>query len=645
MCGIAGILRFDAHPVDPAPLQSMRDHLRHRGPDGEGIARSGPCGLAHTRLAIIDLLGGEQPMRTSGAAAAESGGPATGPPADLSLVFNGEIYNHRALRRKLERLGYAFESDHCDTEVLLHGYRAFGTELPKHLHGMFAFAIWDAGEETLFLCRDRAGKKPLYLRWIESADGRPRQLHFASLIATLFAGAGCPGGEGIAPAIDRVALLTCLRLGYVTGPSLLHGIEELPPAHWMSVDRSGAARCEPYWRPPPISRSSTRLGVVEATSEVISEAVEHRLAADVPLGCFLSGGIDSSLVAAFAAEHLRRRGEGPLRTFNLSVEESDYDESEAARRVARAIGSEHTVLKVSCRDRFFEDVEHLVALSGEPTADSSLLATYWLSRAARAHVKAVLTGDGGDELFGGYDRYRAMRFLARHRWWCRRLPAGLLPAGEPRRLASRVRRLLEAARCESPAAQYHAMVHLFSDRQIHTLGALPRVPPPALRDWPDEPNPVSAAMRWDLVHYLPFDLLRKVDRASMAVALEARCPLLDTEVMDLAGHLPESVLMPRGRPKGLLRQVAARHLPAAIVRRPKRGFALPIGTWFRGPLRDGLADRLFSGDLATLGLDPAPARRWFEQHIEGRHDHTHRLFGLLELATWARWLQTAGKTA
>ncbi|MEX0778054.1 MAG: asparagine synthase (glutamine-hydrolyzing) [Phycisphaeraceae bacterium] len=627
MCGIAGILRFDEQPFDRGRLEAMRAHLKHRGPDGDGVRIDGRCALVHTRLSIIDLLGGDQPMHI----------PQRGTLGPLTLVFNGEIYNHRALRAQLLELGHNFVSDHCDTEVLLHGFRAWGTELPKRLHGMFALAIWDSASRRLFLCRDRTGKKPLYLR---RATGGRGEVMFASLVATLCMAGG--DGHGRAPAINRAALATYLTLGYTDQHALVEGIEELPAAHWATFDADGAMQLHRYWQPPPISRSSTSLGTMEATLEVLGEAVHKRLEADVPLGCMLSGGIDSSLIAALAQRELGRRGSEPLRTFNVAMPEADYDESPHALAVARHLQTRHTRLATVPGD-IIADLERLIAVGGEPTADSSILPTYWLSRAMRQHVKVALSGDGGDELFGGYDRYRALALLARHRWWLARVPVHALVKPSPRHphaLRTRLHRLAGSAAAAHADRQYLHMVRLFSHRQLRMLAPdLAGEIEPALPDWPDERDPVHAAMRWDLTHYLPFDLLRKVDRASMAVALEVRCPMLDTQVCDLAGHLPASVLMPRGRQKGLLRRVAAQFLPGSIIDRPKRGFAVPVGRWFTGPLRQTLTDHLLGDDLAQLGLSRSLIETWLQEHTIGRVDHAHRLFALLTLAIWARWLK------
>lgn len=628
MCGIAGIVRFDDHPIDRTRLQRMVDHVRHRGPDGRNITEYARCSFGHTRLSVIDLLSGNQPMHIS---RMDSHGP-------LHLVFNGEIYNHRDLRAKLEQRGHVFRSDHSDTEVLLFGYRQWGTMLPKHLHGMFAFAIWDEDKHELFLVRDRTGKKPLYFR------RRTGEMAFASLIATLVQGMDTDES----PQINRDSLLDYLRLGYTFQRSMIDGIEEIPAAHWMLVKADGTRQSERYWQPPPISKHSTSLGAVDAVGELLHEAVQKRLESDVPLGCFLSGGLDSSLVAALAQKRIREAGGDPLETFSVAMPDLRYDESAYALQTAEHIGSKHTVLDARPSDAI-ADMHQLMQFIGEPLADSSLLATYWLCQTTRQHVTVALSGDGGDELFGGYDRYRAIRLLGRHRWWLRCIPPTVLRGQDMTSRSVRLRRLVEAAHARSRGSeQYKSMVQLFSDAQIADLGfsdeidQLNAVSPAGIpgTDWPQQRDQVHAAMRWDLVHYLPFDLLRKLDRASMAVALEVRCPFLDTQVCDLAGHLPGKVLMPGGEAKGLLKQYADRLLPRQIVHRKKRGFAVPMDTWFREQLRDSLADHLFHGELEDMGLNIKPIRKCFEQHIHHRADHTHRLFALLQLAIFARWLKS-----
>ncbi len=634
MCGIAGIVRFDDQPIDRDRLGRMLAQVQHRGPDGVGLSVDGRCGLAHARLSIIDLLSGHQPMQVAPCDDADGGRH-----GELRLVFNGEIYNHRALRKKLEKRGHAFHSDHSDTEALLFGYRQWGRELPKHLHGMFAFAVWDATDRSLFLCRDRAGKKPLYIWW--SPDRT--ELVFGSLVATVVA--GLPPDQ--APAVADDALLNYLRLGYPFSASMVAGIEEIPPAHAMRIDADGSTECWRYWRPPPVSRSSTALGLFDAASEVVTESVSRRLEADVPLGCFLSGGIDSSLIAAIAQDRLLKQDAGSLQTYSVGMPDLDYDESPYARQVAAHIGAEHTVLETAIGDAM-SDLTRLMDVTGEPTADSSLLPTFWLCKAARGRVKVALSGDGGDEMFGGYDRYRAMRWLQRYAGIAKVLPAELIDSANPRSSRAKIARLGRAAHFGHDAARrYHHMIHLFDDAAIQRL--MPdrfadRLDPPlaTLPGWEDGPDVVHAAMRWDLNHYLPFEVLRKVDRASMAAALEVRCPLLDTSVADLAGHIPPRLLMPWGKPKGLLRQLARQWLPEPIVQRPKRGFALPIGAWFRTTLRDELTDRLNGPELERLGFARRPVMQLVEEHAAERADHTHRLFALLQLTLWAGWLKSPG---
>ncbi|MEM1108427.1 MAG: asparagine synthase (glutamine-hydrolyzing) [Planctomycetota bacterium] len=642
MCGIAGIVRFDDQPIDRDRLGAMLAHLKHRGPDGDGISEHGRCALVHTRLSIIDLLSGQQPMHLaeSGSMDAEPRDiPRRGSSGPLHLIFNGEIYNHKELRKKLEKRGHVFASTHSDTEVLLYGYRQWGENLPKHIHGMFAFAIWDEQARRMFMARDRAGKKPLFIRY--SAD--QKELTFASLVGTVVA--GLPSDEK--PAADRSALLNYLRLGYTFGRSMIDGVNELPAAHFMRIEHDGEVQVRRYWRPPPISKHSTALGAIDALEEVLNESVVKRLEADVPLGCFLSGGIDSSVVAAFGQRRLNELGGDRLRTFSVAMPDALYDETPYAKQVADHIGADHTVLECEVGDAM-RDLERMMAVAGEPTADSSLLPTHWLCKTARPYCKAALSGDGGDELFGGYDRYRAMRLLRRHRAWLQHLPRSLF-RGHAKSRRARLGRLIDAAQSgDRPEQQYRSMIHLFTDTGIERLmpdlinEVEPKtVTPPALPDWPAWDDLAHAAMRWDFQHYLPFELLRKVDRAAMAVSLEVRCPILDTQVCDLAGHLPTSVLMPGGRPKALLRQLGERLLPQDICRRPKRGFTVPIGDWLRGRLRDDLHDRLFDGRLESLGVNRSECQRLFDEHREQRDDHTHRLFSLLQLSLWADWLETA----
>lgn len=587
MCGIAGILQFDDSPVDAAALRRMRQRLERRGPDTQGEFLSAACGLAHRRLSVLDLTSGAQPM-TRGS---------------LSVVFNGEIYNHRDLRRELESLGHVFSSDHSDTEALLHGYKQWGADLPRRLEGMFAFALWDASQRQLFLARDRAGEKPLMMH----RDGR--RFTFASTVAALIAGL-----EG-APEVDHDAVEFYLAYGYTDERSLLRQITELPAAHWATVQSNGRFHCERYWSAPPLEPESDRWQVEDLES-LLRVAVERRLETDVPIGCFLSGGIDSSLVAHFAQQSLRKSG-GKLRTFCVSMPDARYDESPWARQVADHLGTDHVQLRAE--PRIEEDLRLLIHDSGQPLGDSSILPTYWISRAARQQVTVALSGDGGDELFGGYDRYRAMRLIQRHRWWIRWLPKWRGSDGKSWR--NRLGRLIAAARRADPASQYESIVQLMSGHAASSL------------EFESDLDPVDAARRWDFARYLPFDLLRKVDRASMAVGLEVRCPLLDTPVIEAALRRPFTVVCPGGRLKGLLRDLAARHLPAPVAQRGKMGFSLPLARWFRTTLLPFVRQWLLETSLEPW-LDRPELEGIIDQHTAGRADHSQRLFALVCLAIW-----------
>lgn len=608
MCGIAGILRFDDTRPDPSRLRAMLEHLAHRGPEGSGVAELGPCALAATKLSIIDTLSGDQPRAIGGAGGVHDGKCATLGP--LHLVFNGEIYNHRDLRAKLEKRGHRFTSDHSDTEVLLYGYRQWGTRLPKHLHGMYAVAIWDEDNQELFLCGDRSGIKPLYLYRTDKG------LVFGSLIGAVLA--ALPVGQR--PGIDRRALLTFLRYGYTFEASLFEGVHELPPATWMLFDARGGVRTESFWRPPPVSKSSTSLGAVDALREVLTEAVQSRLESDVPLGCFLSGGLNSAVVAALAQQKLQADGAEPLKTFAVAIPDLEYTESQHAQAVADHIGSEHQVIAADVGSAI-DDLRHLVSVYGLPMADRTLLPVFWACRAARQHIRVALTGMGGDELFGGRSRYQALRKQGLCGLWRK-----LLPGGGP-------------ARCE-PATRYHEMIRVFDEPTLGALGfdeAQREAAVYPADGWVQEPDHVHAAMRWDLEHALPFQVLRKADRASMAVALELRAPLLATPVKDLAGHLPTPVLMPGHHPSGLLRQVAEAMLPHAITRRPRQAFPAPLAAWFRTTLRDALYDHLAGPALPELGLDRGVALRVFDQHAAGKADRSAMLLGLLTLVLWDQW--------
>lgn len=630
MCGIAGILSFSQAPADERRLDAMARAIAPRGPDGHGRLSLGPCHLLHSRLSIVDLAGGAQPMRLSRCPRC----------SDLAIVFNGEIYNHRDLRRELASAGHQFESDHSDTEVLLHGYAQWGLSLLEKLEGMFALALWDQARSSLLLARDHTGKKPLWTRW--EGSGEHRTFAFASLVSTLVT--GTPGNAS--PAIDAQALSVYLQLGYTFERSLISGVSEVPAGTWLLINATGKQTRGAYSR--PISPDLLSATVTTPTQDVQSladqvqpqlrHAVASRLDADVPVGCFLSSGIDSSLIASLATTILRERGEPALRTFTVAMPDASFDESAAAAQIAAALGTNHTTLHANSGSDILAELESLIAHNGEPTGDSSILPTLWVSQATRQHVKVALSGDGGDELFAGYDRYRAMTLLARHGSLLRKLPASLVPHRGGRSRLGRLRRFLDAANTCSAAQQYQRLVELFDAQQCRALGVDSPFDP--MVAWDDSLAPADAARAWDVRHYLPFDLLRKVDRASMSVALEVRCPLLDRDVCRWAISRSASTLAPRGMGKAVLRHLVERALGPTIAHLPKRGFGVPIGSWMKTTLRDGVRDRLLDGTLRDAGLDLSVVQGYCNEHASGRADHTHRLFTLLTLSMWLRWRRT-----
>lgn len=625
MCGIAGIMRFDNQPIDRNRAEALLARVRHRGGDGEAINEHPGAVMVNSRLSIIDPPGGAQPMfeRSSGKL------------GNLEVVFNGEIYNHRQLRKLLEKLGHTFTTDHSDTEVLLHGYRQWGSDLPKRLEGMFAFALFDGESRELFLCRDRAGKKPLYF-WHTN-----QQVTYASVAAALMADIQPPGNLTINPS----ALAHYLRFGFLNEHSLISGIREVRPAQWIRIDGQGNIQAEDYWQLPAVSKTSTKQGLVPAIRELIQTAVMRRLESDVPFGCFLSGGIDSAVIAAVACRLLESRGDQRLKTYCVGMPSLGYDERPYARQVAQEIGSDHTELEATPK-HVLENLDHLVGLMGEPTSDTSILPMYMLCQSTQDHIRVALAGHGGDELFGGYDRYRALRLLHKHGWWLKKVSA-ISSSDQVATRTTHTRRLLRAASGESTASQYLRMIELFTPAQLRDMGADAAADISLEAAWPDVDDSAKAAMHWDLRQSLPYRLLRSMDRASMALPLEVRCPLLDVRIYELAAHLPSQVLMPGGQPKRLLREAARELVPEKIIRRPKRDFGLPFAEWMRQPLKDEVTARLMQGSLPELGLQTQATEKLLQEHQSGKYDHTTRLFALLTLNAWYDWLKqtTAGSVS
>ncbi len=580
MCGIAGI--FDlagARPIDPARLARMTEALRHRGPDGDGMMRRDGIGLGHRRLAIIDLAQGAQPMAS--------------PDGRLVVTYNGEIYNFQSLRRELEGRGHHFRT-RSDTEVLLEGYRAWGTAVLDRLRGMFAFALWDTAERTLFLARDRLGEKPLYYGC--APDGC---LLFASEIGAVLA------GLPTRPELDLEAVADYFTYGYVPDPkSIYRGIRKLAPGHHLTL-RPGQALPAPrrYWRPRfSDSHHGSLDDLAHELLDRLKESVTLRMVADVPLGAFLSGGVDSGGVVALMAE----ASGTPVTTCTIGFADPAFDETPHARTVARRYGTIHHEERVDIDAAGLLD--RVAAAYGEPFADSSALPTYLVSRLARRHVKVALTGDGGDEVFAGYRRYPFHRREELVKAWLpatlRRRVLGPLARAWPR-LEWAPRPLRAKATLEALATDtvhgYLRSVALLPESERAALfspdftraldGYDPASVLAAHAGEADTDDPLARAQYMDLMTWLPGRMLVKVDRASMAHGLELRPPLLDHELVEWAAGLPRALKLRGNEGKILLKRALAPHLPRELLHRPKQGFAQPLAEWFGSELR-ARVDRL-----------------------------------------------------
>ncbi|MDP6572804.1 MAG: asparagine synthase (glutamine-hydrolyzing) [Rhodospirillales bacterium] len=614
MCGIAG---STASQRDV--LETMRRRLAHRGPDDEGLwqEEEGRVGFAHTRLAVIDL---------SGAAAQ----PMVSDCGRYRLVYNGEIYNYRELRAELEADGQIFRSQ-SDTEVLLCLLRRDGAEALQRLVGMFAFALWDRQARQLLVARDRLGIKPLVYAPLPGGG-----LAFASEIHALAA------HPGIDLDRDTEALSQYLACLYVPAPRTIHrGIRKLEPGHLL-VWRDGKTEISSYWRPQVMGgRAPTADQAVEELLPLLRRAVAGRMVADVPVGCFLSGGIDSSVVAALMAEEARRHGAQPVRTFTMTFDEAAYDESAQARRVARHVESTHTELPAS--PRLAGRLDDTVGSFGEPFGNPTALLVDDLSRKAREHVTVALAGDGGDEVFAGYPRYQggvlARRFRRLPEW----LRSGILePAARfiPESSAGRhswrrAREFLTAANLDD-AEMYAAWVEYFDPQERRALlgiDAPPARPVSDLYGRAPSRDPLDAMQQTDLLSFLPGNLLAYGDAMSMRNSLELRLPLIDHRLVEAVGHLAPALRL-QGGMKFLLKRIAARLLPANVVRRPKRGFNPPLGVWLKGELAPLVDARLTPAAMAAAGLDWRPVKDLLDEHRRGRRDHSLKVWALLALGAW-----------
>jgi asparagine synthase (glutamine-hydrolysing) len=626
MCGIAGIVKFDPREVvETGRLVRMRDVQRHRGPDGEGLYVDGPVGLAHRRLAIVDITSaGQQPMSN------EDG--------TVWITFNGEIYNHAALRSGLEARGHGYRSK-TDTETIVHLYEELNEHLVERLRGMFAFAIWDRAKRRLMLARDRVGIKPLYYAVTE------RELIFASEIKGVFA------AGGIRPRYNRDTLPEYLATRFVSGAQTFYrGVYKLKPGHILTWSEETGVRTEPYWKVPPPDASFESFGAEAARlRRLLEESVERHLMSDVPLGVFLSGGIDSSALAALVSR-IRGGGgsRGRVQTFSVGFADPDANELPYARMAADEIGSEHREITVTPA-QFFESLPRLVWHEDEPIAFSSSVPLNAVSMLARRHVKVVLTGEGADELFLGYNRYRVTFWndrLGRPYW--SGVPLGI--RRRIRRVASaipgrRLRVLQRTFLALSPGVRSlfleNFAVHR-QDAQQHLLAYatdIDRCDPYAaqLNAYEEAPGDILDRLcRIDLQTYL-HELLMKQDQMSMAASIESRVPFLDDELIEYVAGLPSHYKIRGWQTKAIFREAVKDLVPRTILTRPKMGFPVPVGRWLRGAFSRVLDEFVLSPRaLARDFFNPAALTSLVREHTSGRARHDDRLWLLLNLEIWQR---------
>lgn len=613
MCGIAG-----STEADLSTLSTMQARISHRGPDGNGLWRdpNGNMGLVHTRLAVIDLSqAAAQPMQSSC--------------GRYVLTFNGEIYNYRSLKAELEAAGETFRS-HSDTEVLLALLRREGEAAIQRLSGMFAFALWDRERRELTLARDRLGIKPLVYAPLASGG-----MAFASEIDAL------RSHPGLDLSLDALALSGYLACLYVPAPRTIYtGLRKLPPGHILRW-RDGRFDIRPYWLP---SYSGTDPATVDEAVEellpMVRRAVVSQMVSDVPIGCFLSGGVDSATIAALMAAEAKDAP--PIRTFTMTFADAAYDERGPAREVADLIGSLHTELPASPSLAGLLDT--LTTRFGEPFGNPTALLINDLSRKAREHVTVALVGDGGDEVFAGYPRYQGGLLAQRARrllpTWLRKgivAPlAELIPESSAGRHSLRRAREFLLGMNLPDAEMYAAWVEYFSPAEREALMRLAAPPSSPIADLyraAPSSDPLDAMQQTDLVSFLPGNLLAYGDAMSMDHALELRLPLIDHEIVEKVGHLSPRIRFAEGK-KTLLRAVARRLLPARIVDRPKRGFNPPMGLWLKNELKPLVAERLTRERMERIGLDWAAVSLLLDEHAKGRRDHALKVWALLTLDAW-----------
>jgi asparagine synthase (glutamine-hydrolysing) len=615
VCGIAGFAGVGlGREESAARLRAMCDAISHRGPDSDGYFVTDGIGMGMRRLSIIDVAGGRQPISN------EDG--------DVTVVFNGEIYNHHVLRTRLEAAGHRFAT-RSDTEVLVHLYEDHGADMVSHLKGMFAFSIWDARRQLLLIARDRSGMKPLSYRSVGGG------IVYCSELRSLYA------FDASTLEVSTPAVMQYLSFGYVPDPnSIFVGVRKLPAAHLLIWQPGRGIEVRRYWQPPrPTQERLDESEVVEIIREKLDAAVASHLESEVPLGAFLSGGLDSSTVVALMSRHAA----GRVKTFSIGFAEEEYDESAAAQEVAAVFGTDHTALLL--QPNVEEMFECVAAMFDEPFADSSAIATFLVAQLARQSVTVALSGDGGDELFGGYTRYGDVlrRDVQRNRQIAKLYGAlGLmLPHAFPGR-----NRLVDLG--SSRRGRYASTVlqpvrtdegGVGSTTQPGGLTAIDD----QLTEWfaTDLGDDYAAAMMMvDFETYLPGDILTKVDRTSMAVSLEARVPLLDFDLVDFAMAIPGYLRVTPTESKKLFRRAIRGLVPDAVLTRPKRGFEVPLGRWFRGPLRHRIEGLKTRDSAIESFIDRTAVDRLIAEHSVGRRDHSAQLWRLIVLEYWLAALRS-----
>ena len=620
MCGICGIVNRDLQaPVGPHTLKKMTDVIIHRGPDDEGFHIKQNVGLGMRRLSIIDLVTGSQPIYNED--------------FSIVIVFNGEIYNHDVIRGDLENKGHRFKTK-SDTEAIIHAYEEYGVDCAQKLNGMFAFSIWDENKKRLFIARDRIGIKPLYY-YVDD-----KRIVFGSEIKSILQVPQVPRE------VEPKALDTFLTFEYIPSPlSIFKGIYKLPAGHWFLFE-NGQVKIQKYWFLEYKATQKSESELVDELRELLFDAVKIRLMSDVPLGSFLSGGLDSSSIVAMMSKSMSE----PVKSFSIGFDDSTYNELPYARTVAKHFGTDHyeEIIKPDAVDL----TEKIINQLDEPFGDFSVFPTYLVSQMARKHVTVVLSGDGGDELLAGYDTYIAERIAKRYT----KLPSffrkGMLepfinmlpPTDKKKGLINKAKRFIEGA--QLPAELQHVRWMIFlqdAEKQLLYTDDFSR----GLKG--HDPNrfileklghisstePLDQQEYIDITTYLVDDILVKVDRMSMAVSLEARVPLLDHRFVEFAATIPGPLRLQGKRTKHILKQAMAGILPDFIINRGKEGFSIPIKNWMKNELKPMMMDALSESKVKDAGFfDPRYVNRLINEHLQGSENHSHRLWALMMFHMW-----------